>query len=511
MTSIFRCFLGSLAAVALTSAGVTVVQADPAAKPIELAQAAGQSLDGTTFGVPNQKKKPPPKKKPANAKSQTQSQKPAAKKVQTKPAAKPVAQPKTISKPPNATSGTTFSAPGSGSPSTVKKVQRPPTVKSSPAPKVVKTPEPKRVAPVQTMQPKTRQLEGTTFAAPMVKKPTTKRPPPDVVKRSYTVVRKPARKYDDLKRERKEEVLGGGKYRVIREPDRRTIVRQDNRIFIRSDESERFRRISPSARSFRRSDGSYQTVMTRRDGGRIVDVVDRNGRLLYRTRRGPGGRETILIDNRRYYREERNSGRDLLLGVGIGLVAGAAIVALSEPRVTIPRERYIVDYDRASDDDIYEALTAPPVERLDRSYSLDEIRYSRPLRDRMRRVDLDTVTFDFGSWEVGADQERALERMAAGINRALESNADEIFLIEGHTDAVGSDEDNLSLSDRRAQSVAEILTTAYGVPPENLVTQGYGEEYLKINTQEPERANRRIAVRRISPLLSENFRDEQPE
>ena len=74
-------------------------------------------------------------------------------------------------------------------------------------------------------------------------------------------------------------------------------------------------------------------------------------------------------------------------------------------------------------------------------------------------------------------------------------------MIEGHTDAVGSDVDNLSLSDRRAESVAMALTQQFNVPAENLVTQGYGEQYLKVPTQGPERANRRVTVRRITPLL----------
>ena len=78
---------------------------------------------------------------------------------------------------------------------------------------------------------------------------------------------------------------------------------------------------------------------------------------------------------------------------------------------------------------------------------------------------------------------------------------DEVFLIEGHTDAVGSEIDNLTLSDRRAEEVAIILTDTFGVPPENLVTQGYGEEFLKVPTAGPERLNRRVAVRRITPLL----------
>jgi outer membrane protein OmpA-like peptidoglycan-associated protein len=84
----------------------------------------------------------------------------------------------------------------------------------------------------------------------------------------------------------------------------------------------------------------------------------------------------------------------------------------------------------------------------------------------------------------------------------LEKNPAETFLIEGHTDAVGSDQANLALSDRRAEAVAEALTGAFGIPPENLATQGYGEQYLKINTQKPERENRRVTIRRITPLVA---------
>jgi outer membrane protein OmpA-like peptidoglycan-associated protein len=47
------------------------------------------------------------------------------------------------------------------------------------------------------------------------------------------------------------------------------------------------------------------------------------------------------------------------------------------------------------------------------------------------------------------------------------------------------------------------LTEQFKVPPENLVTQGYGEQNLKVPTQGPEEANRRVAVRRITPLLDQ--------
>ena len=120
----------------------------------------------------------------------------------------------------------------------------------------------------------------------------------------------------------------------------------------------------------------------------------------------------------------------------------------------------------------------------------------------MRSVDIDTVTFESGSWLVGPGQVQRLAVIAASVRQALRTAPNEIFLIEGHTDAVGNDIDNLSLSDRRAQSVAEILTRDFGVPPENLTTQGYGEQYLKIPTQDASRENRRVTLRRITPLLT---------
>jgi outer membrane protein OmpA-like peptidoglycan-associated protein len=298
---------------------------------------------------------------------------------------------------------------------------------------------------------------------------------------------------DDVKRGREERVEAGG-VKVIKEPGERIIIKQDNRIIIKHDETERFRKMR-DARTEKRADGVQVTFFHRPGGVRVVTEVDSNGRLLRRYRRGPDGREVHLIDNRRFY---RNVGVGVAVGVGVGIVA----LNLARPRITIPRERYIVEYDRAGDADLDEALLAAPVERLDRAYSLDEIRYSHELREYTRRIDLD-INFEFGAFEVTPDQYPKLERLARSMQRALERDPELVFLIEGHTDAVGSDEDNLSLSDRRAASVATILSDEFGVPAENLVTQGYGEQHLKVDAQGPERLNRRVAVRNIKGLLAE--------
>jgi outer membrane protein OmpA-like peptidoglycan-associated protein len=302
-----------------------------------------------------------------------------------------------------------------------------------------------------------------------------------------------ARRLDDIKQLRRERVEEGGRRTIIEEPDRRLIVREQGRAFIRHDETDRFRRRFGEARTERLRDGNTTTTFIRPDGVHVISVFDSHGRLVHRYRRHRDGRIIVLIDNRRYIRP----------GVG-GLFLGGYI-ELPPPIIRIPREKYIVEYDRASYDDIYEALTAPPVDTLERGYSLDEIRQSRYLRERMRRIDID-INFGFGSWEVDPSQYRKLERLADVINRILERNPDEIIMIEGHTDAVGSDEDNLTLSDRRAEAVALILSDHFGVPPENLVTQGYGEQFLKVETPGPEPLNRRVTARRITPLLARRER-----
>ncbi|EJW13664.1 Outer membrane protein, OmpA/MotB family [Rhodovulum sp. PH10] len=287
---------------------------------------------------------------------------------------------------------------------------------------------------------------------------------------------------------------------IIREPDR-TIIREGNRTIIRHDELDRFRYGARDVRTERRGDERV-TVVVRPGGDRVVTVVDEDGYLLRRTRVLPDGREIVLIDNRHgpgFGPPGRRGPRGPGWGPGFG---PGFFVDVPPPVVRIPRDRYIVDMESANPALLYDTLTAPPVMPIERAYTLDEIRYSAPLRDRMPRIDLDTVTFETGSWSLDPDQIQRLAGIADGLNRAISQNPREVFLIEGHTDAVGSDVDNLSLSDRRAESVALVLTQQFDVPAENLVTQGYGEQYLKVPSDGPVRANRRVTVRRITPLLT---------
>jgi outer membrane protein OmpA-like peptidoglycan-associated protein len=284
----------------------------------------------------------------------------------------------------------------------------------------------------------------------------------------------------DLRAQRHEHTEAGGRV-VIEEPDHRQIVREGGQAFVRHDENERLFWFGEGRRE-RRGDEVY-SIVVRPDGDEIITVTDDDGRLLRRYRRERGGREIVFFENR------RPRGETIFLN-------------LPPPIIGIPRDQYIVETGGAPEPFIYQTLMAPPLMPIERAYSLDEIRYNAPLRDRMRRIDVDTINFDFGSWEVGPEQVSRLQFISQAIRDIIARNPSEVFLVEGHTDAVGNDVDNLSLSDRRAETVAGILTETFQIPPENLTSQGYGSHYLKIPTPDANRQNRRVTVRRITPLLN---------
>jgi outer membrane protein OmpA-like peptidoglycan-associated protein len=277
---------------------------------------------------------------------------------------------------------------------------------------------------------------------------------------------------------------------VVREIGDRIIIEINNQMIVENDDRPRLGR---GAREVYYEDlprGRTRETIVRENGTQVITIRNRYGDIIRRSRITPDGQEYVLIyvDDRYYDRvgDWRDPGLDL-----------------GPIRITIPVNEYILLAANVDDPDAYyEFLEQPPVERVQRLYSVDEVKRSARIRDIARRVDLDTLTFEFGSAEIPQSEVAKLEGIAKAMERLLEKNPAETFLIEGHTDAVGSDLDNLALSDRRAEAVADALTSAYAIPPENLATQGYGEQYLKVKTEDANRQNRRVAVRRITPLVA---------
>ena len=99
---------------------------------------------------------------------------------------------------------------------------------------------------------------------------------------------------------------------------------------------------------------------------------------------------------------------------------------------------------------IEEQLIAPPTREIDRRYSVEEIRERPALRQTMPGVEIDTIHFGFNEAFVREEEIENVERIGRILEKIVIANPDEVFMIEGHTDAVGSDPYNLDLSQQRA-------------------------------------------------------------
>ncbi len=166
-----------------------------------------------------------------------------------------------------------------------------------------------------------------------------------------------------------------------------------------------------------------------------------------------------------------------------------------------PSEAPLVAAEEVTRDAIERQLAAAPRIAPGRRFTIRELRRRPELREFMPAVDVNSIHFGFNEYWIREEEIDKLERIGLALERILASNPEEIFLIEGHTDAVGSEEYNQMLSEKRAEAVKRALTEYFNIPPENLVTIGYGERFLKIPVPDAEPENRRVVIRRITPLV----------
>ena len=82
-----------------------------------------------------------------------------------------------------------------------------------------------------------------------------------------------------------------------------------------------------------------------------------------------------------------------------------------------------------------------------------------------------------------------LNRFASDLNQ---TNYNDIR-VAGHTDPIGSEEYNLALSDRRANTVREHLV-GQGVPADHITAQGFGKTQLKVTPEDCAGATSREAL-----------------
>lgn len=109
------------------------------------------------------------------------------------------------------------------------------------------------------------------------------------------------------------------------------------------------------------------------------------------------------------------------------------------------------------------------------------------------------VTFDVGSYTLRPAFRTTLDNIATSMNQYPNSLID----VYGHTDSTGSDAYNQTLSENRASTVANYLSTR-GVSAARIRSQGYGETMPVGDnaTEEGRRRNRRVEIK-IVPITQE--------
>ncbi|MGH7495975.1 MAG: OmpA family protein [bacterium] len=108
------------------------------------------------------------------------------------------------------------------------------------------------------------------------------------------------------------------------------------------------------------------------------------------------------------------------------------------------------------------------------------------------RITFDSgILFDVNKAELKQVSKDNISKLAAILNKY----PDTAILLEGHTDATGSDEHNLELSRLRAQSVSNFLSSL-SVSPTRFTIMGYGEGQPIANneTESGRTSNRRVEI-----------------
>ena len=125
---------------------------------------------------------------------------------------------------------------------------------------------------------------------------------------------------------------------------------------------------------------------------------------------------------------------------------------------------------------------------------------------------LENIYYDLDKSDIREDAAKELNKLVT----ILTDNPELKIELSSHTDSRNSDEYNLALSERRAQSAVNYLVSQ-GIDPTRLVAKGYGESKLIIpdaQTEEEHQVNRRtefkiLEIGKIKPPPSNEFDEDR--
>jgi len=129
--------------------------------------------------------------------------------------------------------------------------------------------------------------------------------------------------------------------------------------------------------------------------------------------------------------------------------------------------------------------------RSTRSLSTGEREQIAELAASKPKIDLE-IQFDYNSADIAKTSVSSVQALGKALSDpALKGST---FVVAGHTDAVGGEEYNQGLSERRADTIKKYLVQHYGLNGTDLVTVGYGKTKLKDTANGADPINRRVQV-----------------
>lgn len=150
-----------------------------------------------------------------------------------------------------------------------------------------------------------------------------------------------------------------------------------------------------------------------------------------------------------------------------------------------------------SENDFIEALTPKDPGTMPRI----KTRGIRPLQSEFDQANVETpvevgigmeLGFNFDSATLTIETKSILDNLGGALKSDQFVNA--VFRIEGHSDGTGSEDYNLQLSTRRAESVKNYLVKRFDIPAESIKAVGKGEKELLDPANPSSSKNRRVQI-----------------
>ncbi len=167
----------------------------------------------------------------------------------------------------------------------------------------------------------------------------------------------------------------------------------------------------------------------------------------------------------------------LVFGLGAAVIAGAACGGNPPPQAPTPNADSAAAAARARADSEAAAQAerdrqaAAERERAEQQRRADSLAALARSSEEVRTTLATMIHFDYDKSNIRSDDTGALDQKVA----ILQANPELRIRVGGHCDERGSDEYNLALGNRRAQSAKQYLVS-HGIDAGRIETQSWGEE-----------------------------------